>query len=64
MIKDRIYKLIVIGMLIIFGVGLFLSIRFLRAEINSATHPITEINQLSSGFLNTDAWQKIKHRFE
>lgn len=64
MIKDRLYKLIVIGMLIIFGAGLFLSIRFLRLEINAATHPFTEINQLSSGSLNTDAWEKIKHRFE
>ena len=64
MIKDRIYKLIVIGMLLIFGLVFFFSVRFLRAQISAATHPLSQIQQDSSGALDLDSWEKIKHRFE
>ena len=61
MIKDRTYKLIVIGLVIIFAASLFFSIRFLKTQISSATHPL-EISQVSGG-LDINAWEKIKHRF-
>ena len=62
MIKDRSYKLIVIGMLIIFAVGLFFSVRFLRSQISLATEPLRNLAG-SATTLDMDAWDKIKHRF-
>lgn len=62
MIKDRTYKLIVLGMFILFAVALFFSIRFLRAQISSATDPLKNLTS-SSATLNMDAWDKIKYRF-
>lgn len=62
MIRDRTYKLIVIGMFILFAVGLFFGVRFLRAEIANATDPLKNLTS-SSATLNMDAWGKIKHRF-
>ena len=62
MIKDRTYKLIVLGMFILFALALFFSIRFLRAQISSATAPLRELTG-STATLNMDAWEKIKHRF-
>lgn len=62
MIRDRTYKLIVIGMFIIFGVGLFFSVRFLRSAIANATDPLKNMAG-SSATLNMDAWGKIQHRF-
>lgn len=62
MIKDRTYKLIVAGLTLIFFVGLFFSVRFIKNKITEATSPPGQITSETS--LNMDAWEKIKHRFQ
>ncbi|MBM2820704.1 MAG: hypothetical protein HW405_464 [Candidatus Berkelbacteria bacterium] len=60
-IKDRTYKLTIAILIIIFGVGLFFSARFLKNSITKATTSSNQNDQ--SNTLNMDFWEKIKHRF-
>lgn len=63
MIKDKIYKLIVLAIFLLFGAGLFFSAKFLKENITLATNPPSQLQERTST-LNMDAWNKIKHRFE
>lgn len=60
MIRETREKLIVVLLILIFAVGLFFSVRFLKAKITQAA--TSKEGQVTTG-LNLDAWNKIKHHF-
>jgi len=63
MIKEHLDKVIIIVVFLLFALGLFFSVRFLRSEINSAISSLDAASTISSSQLNMDAWSKIQHRF-
>ncbi len=60
MIKDRKENLIVVLLILAFIVACFFSIRFLKTKITEAT---TSGQNETTGSLNMDDWNKIKHHF-
>ncbi len=63
MIKSRTQKLIVLIIILVFGVGLFLSVNFIKNQITQATHPEEDLSSYADKSLDMDAWSKIEHRF-
>jgi len=64
LIKDKNYKLIIGGLIIIFVVGLFFAAIFLKNKVNIATNPSNQIIDANANALDMNAWNKIKHRFQ
>jgi len=64
--ENRFYKLIVVAGLVLFGLALFLSIRFLKTEINQALNPNSSSSSgsASAGIFNMDSFNKVLPRFK
>ena len=60
--KDRNYKLVVIGIALLFILILFLSFRFLKGQLGQISTASDSIK--NAAVLDMDNWEKIKHRFE
>lgn len=59
--KDRNYKLVVIGIALLFVLILILSFRFLKGQLSQISTASDSIKNAS--VLDMDNWAKIKHRF-
>jgi len=61
--QKTIFRLIILVLVVIFGVGIFFSIKFLKNQIDLATNPTTSAKQTTQGSLNA-GYEKILPRFK
>ena len=63
MTQKTLFRLIILVLVVIFGVGIFFSIRFLKNQIDLATNPTSSAKQTTEGSLNA-GYTKILPRFQ
>lgn len=61
--EKKVFKFIILGLILLFAVGIFFSIRFLKSEINMATNPSSAAKETTQGSLNA-GYSKILPRFQ
>jgi len=61
--EKRLFKFIILGLILLFAIGIFFSIKFLKSEINMATNPSSSAAKTTQGGLNS-GYSKILHRFQ
>jgi len=61
--EKKLFRLIIITLVVIFSLGIFISSRFLKSQIDLATNPAASAKKTTQGSLNSD-YSKILPRFQ
>ena len=61
--EKKLFKFIILGLILLFAIGIFFSIKFLKSEINTATNPSSAAKITTQDSLNS-GYSKILHRFQ
>lgn len=62
--QQRIYRIVVISLIIFFAIGLFLMARFLRTQLKTATQVSEQALTEGASAIDMEAYKKVIHRFE
>lgn len=61
-IKESIYRIIIIAMIVFFAAGLFITVRFLRQSARLATSPNEATLKTANGQFNQKAYDEVIKR--